>query len=73
MCRSTDVVDCDFVQYCSFIADIGREGFVWQFITLAGFHINGLVTDMFAKDFKERGMRAYMETIQREERLKQVQ
>jgi isocitrate lyase len=27
-----------------FVGDVGKEGYVWQFITLAGFHVNGLVT-----------------------------
>jgi isocitrate lyase len=54
------------------VGDVGKEGYVWQFITLAGFHVNGLVTDTFARDFKQRGMRAYMETVQREERLRGV-
>jgi isocitrate lyase len=26
-------------------------GFVWQFITLAGFHLDGLGTAMFARAF----------------------
>ena len=33
--------------------------FCWQFITLAGFHVNALALDQFAKAFRDDGMRAY--------------
>ena len=39
-----------------------------QFITLAGFHANGLAVHNFVKGFAERGMGAYNEMVQREER-----
>jgi isocitrate lyase len=39
-----------------------------MFITLGGFHSNALITDLFARDFADRGMLAYVETIQRRER-----
>ena len=48
--------------------DLAKHGFVWQFITLAGFHSNGLITHSFAQAYAERGMGAYVEMIQREER-----
>ncbi|KAG9454146.1 hypothetical protein H6P81_007050 [Aristolochia fimbriata] len=51
-----------------FIPRIAKLGFCWQFITLAGFHADALVIDTFAKDFARRGMLAYVERIQREER-----
>lgn len=51
-----------------FIPRIARLGFCWQFITLAGFHADALVIDTFAKDYARRGMLAYVERIQREER-----
>lgn len=51
-----------------FIPQIARLGFCWQFITLAGFHADALAIDTFAKDFATRGMLAYVERIQREER-----
>jgi isocitrate lyase len=47
-------------------------GFVWQFITLAGFHCDSLGIDLFAKDYSERGMLAYVEGIQRMERKHKV-
>ncbi|KDP25847.1 hypothetical protein JCGZ_22877 [Jatropha curcas] len=55
-------------QMRDFIPRIARLGFCWQFITLAGFHADALVIDTFAKDFARRGMLAYVEKIQREER-----
>lgn len=51
-----------------FIPRIAKLGFCWQFITLAGFHADALVVDTFAKDYARRGMLAYVERIQREER-----
>ncbi|CAI0550593.1 unnamed protein product [Linum tenue] len=55
-------------QMKDFIPRIARLGFCWQFITLAGFHADALVVDTFARDFARRGMLAYVERIQREER-----
>ncbi|XP_051215609.1 isocitrate lyase [Lolium perenne] len=52
----------------TFIPHVAKLGYVWQFITLAGFHADALVTDTFARDFARRGMLAYVERIQREER-----
>ncbi|KAI8902037.1 isocitrate lyase [Globomyces pollinis-pini] len=55
-------------QMSSFIADLGKLGFCWQFITLAGFHSNALISDNFARDYAKRGMLAYVSGIQRQER-----
>lgn len=55
-------------QMVDFIPRIAKLGYCWQFITLAGFHADALVVDTFAKDFAKRGMLAYVERIQREER-----
>jgi isocitrate lyase len=52
----------------NFIAELGKLGFVWQFITLAGFHADALVVDTFARDYAQRGMLAYVQNIQRKER-----
>jgi len=52
----------------SFIWDLAKLGFCWQFITLAGFHCNALSIDLFARDYAERGAAAYVQLIQREER-----
>mmetsp|Transcript_17168 Transcript_17168/g.20221 ORF Transcript_17168/g.20221 Transcript_17168/m.20221 type:complete len:556 (-) Transcript_17168:187-1854(-) len=55
-------------ELAAFNIELGKLGFVWQFITLAGLHLNALAVDKFANDFSKRGMQAYVETIQREER-----
>ena len=60
-------------QIASFQDDLGKEGYVWQFITLAGFHGNALQVDRFAKAFAEQKMLAYVQKIQRKERKHQVE
>lgn len=52
----------------SFIPDLAKAGYVWQFITLAGFHSDALIIETFAKDYAKRYMLAYVEDIQRLER-----
>merc|ERR1719281_1616218 len=52
----------------SFIWDLAKLGYSWQFITLAGFHCDALSIDTFAKDYAQRGAAAYVQLIQREER-----
>merc|ERR1711879_94799 len=52
----------------SFIWDLAKLGFVWQFITLAGFHCDSLSIDLFARDYAKRGAAAYVQLIQRQER-----
>jgi len=56
-----------------FQSDLGKMGFVWQFITLAGFHCNALSIDNFAKDYHDQGVLAYVQKIQREERRQKVE
>ena len=56
----------------SFIPKLAKLGFVWQFITLAGFHVNGLAIDTFAKNYKNEGMLAYVRDVQRQERERGV-
>lgn len=60
-------------QLVEFQKDIGRMGYVWQFITLAGFHLDSLATDRFARDYEKRYMLAYVEGIQRPERNEGVE
>ncbi|KAI4363795.1 hypothetical protein MLD38_019967 [Melastoma candidum] len=55
-------------QMMDFIPKIAQLGYCWQFITLAGFHGDALVIDTFAREYAKRGMLAYVERIQREER-----
>ncbi|XP_011037019.1 PREDICTED: isocitrate lyase isoform X3 [Populus euphratica] len=63
-----DASDMTDEQMRDFIPRIAKLGFCWQFITLAGFHADALVTDTFARDYAKRGMLAYVERIQRQER-----
>mmetsp|Transcript_29781 Transcript_29781/g.97042 ORF Transcript_29781/g.97042 Transcript_29781/m.97042 type:complete len:475 (-) Transcript_29781:138-1562(-) len=57
----------------TYVKDIGKLGYIFQFITLAGFHLDALATDRFAADFAVRGMRAYVEKIQKQERIHKVE
>lgn len=57
----------------TFIWDLAKLGYCWQFITLAGFHADALAIDSFAKDYAERGAAAYVQMIQREERKRGVE
>ncbi|KAI8929815.1 isocitrate lyase [Entophlyctis helioformis] len=68
-----DAAGMSDAQISSFIGDLGKLGFTWQFITLAGFHSNSLISDVFARDYAKRGMLAYVERIQREERANNVE
>ncbi|RYO96726.1 hypothetical protein DL764_007412 [Monosporascus ibericus] len=52
----------------SFIWDIAREGFVLQLISLAGLHSNATITNELAKSFKQDGMLAYVNLVQRREK-----
>ena len=56
-------------QIKSFCTDLGHLGYVFQFITLAGFHGSGMVADLLARDFMaNKNMLAYVQQIQRVER-----
>lgn len=50
----------------SFQAEIGKMGYAYQFITLAGFHCNNLATFEMAEAYQKTGMRGYSEMQQRE-------
>lgn len=52
----------------TYIDDLGKLGFVWQFITLAGLHSTALAVDTFAREYSKRGMEAYVQMIQEPER-----
>lgn len=52
----------------SFIWDIARHGFVLQLISLAGLHSNATVTSELSKKFKEDGMLAYVNVVQKPEK-----
>jgi isocitrate lyase len=51
----------------SFCSDLGKLGYVFQFITLGGFHLNALKSEKLARDFSKRAMLAYVEKVQRKE------
>jgi len=51
-----------------YVWQLGKLGFVWQFITLGGLHSNAYISELFAKAFAKEGMKAYVELIQRRER-----
>jgi len=67
---SVGLSDDDIAQFQD---KIGSYGFVWQFITVAGFHANALVIDTFARDFAKRKMLAYVERVQRAEAKEKVE
>ena len=52
----------------NFIWDLGREGFVLQLISLAGLHSTATITNELSKGFKEDGMLAYVNLVQRREK-----
>lgn len=56
----------------AFIPTMGSYGFVWQFVTLAGFHLDALMSEVFSRSFKAKGMLAYVEYIQRKEKQENV-
>jgi len=53
--------------------DLGKLGYAWQFITLAGFHSNGLVVTKLARSFGDEGMLAYVRDVQRQEKAEEVE
>merc|ERR1712048_514259 len=57
----------------SFVWDLAKLGFCWQFITLAGFHCDALSIDIFAREYAKRGAAAYVQLIQRKEREEGVE
>jgi len=59
-------------QMRTFIWDLAKMGYCWQFITLAGFHQDALGISLFARAYKTDGMKAYVQNIQRQEREKDV-
>jgi isocitrate lyase len=57
----------------TFVWDLAKLGFCWQFITLAGFHCDALSVDLFAREYATRGAAAYVQLIQRQEREHNVE
>ncbi|KAG9242724.1 isocitrate lyase [Calycina marina] len=52
----------------SFIWDIARHGFVLQLISLAGLHSTATISHELSKGFKEEGMLAYVNIVQKREK-----
>lgn len=59
-------------EIASFIPDLAKMGYCWQFITLAGFHLNSLMTEIFSREISSQNMMKYVELIQRAERKENV-
>jgi isocitrate lyase len=59
-------------QMHDFNNELGKLGYVWQFITLAGFHLDALMTDVLASEYAKRGVIAYVELVQRQERNRRM-
>jgi len=60
-------------QLRDFQGELGKIGYVWQFITLAGFHLDSLACDRFARAYAKEYMLAYVRDIQRCERKEGVE
>jgi len=52
----------------NFVWELAKEGFVLQLISLAGLHSNAVATAELAARYKEDGMLAYVELVQRKEK-----
>ncbi|KAF2669387.1 isocitrate lyase and phosphorylmutase [Microthyrium microscopicum] len=52
----------------SFVWDLAKEGFVLQLISLAGLHSNAVATHVLSGAFKEEGMLAYVNLVQKKEK-----
>ncbi|KAF2083452.1 isocitrate lyase and phosphorylmutase [Saccharata proteae CBS 121410] len=52
----------------SFIWDLAKHGFVLQLISLAGLHSTATITHELSKAFKEDGMLAYVNLVQKREK-----
>lgn len=63
-----DAAGLNTEQMKNYVWDLGKLGFIFQFITLAGLHTDAYISDLFAKNFATEGMKAYVEIVQRKER-----
>ena len=55
-------------QLRDFIWDLAQHGFVLQLISLAGLHSTATITSELARRYKDEGMKAYVEIVQRREK-----
>jgi isocitrate lyase len=58
--------DSDLKEFCN---ELAKVGFVLQLISLAGLHSTAAITCELSKGFKENGMLAYVNLIQRREKV----
>ena len=52
----------------NFIWDLAKHGFVLQLISLAGLHSTAAATAELSKDFRWKGMQAYVNLVQKKEK-----
>ncbi|KAF2155688.1 isocitrate lyase 2 [Myriangium duriaei CBS 260.36] len=52
----------------SFIWDLAKEGFVLQLVSLAGLHSTAAISNALSRGFRDEGMKAYVELVQKRER-----
>jgi isocitrate lyase len=52
----------------SFIWDLAKHGFALQLISLAGLHSTATISNQLSKQFKDEGMLAYVNLVQRREK-----
>ena len=56
----------------NFIDSLAQMGYCWQFITLAGFHMDALISEVFTKNYQKKGVLAFVQYVQRKEREEKV-
>lgn len=56
----------------NFIPNLASMGYCWQFITLAGFHMDALISEVFTSNYHKTGMLGFVEYIQRKEKSEKV-
>jgi isocitrate lyase len=56
----------------NFIPNLASMGYCWQFITLAGFHMDALISEVFTRNYEKHGMLAFVQYIQRKEKSEHV-
>ncbi|EKX40115.1 hypothetical protein GUITHDRAFT_96465 [Guillardia theta CCMP2712] len=64
------MTDAEMHNFCK---ELGKLGFVWQFVTLAGFHISSLSANRLCRTLvEEQSMLGYVEGVQRPESEEEV-
>jgi len=53
--------------------ELGKLGYIWQFITLAGFHADSLFVTQFSREYARTHMLAYVNMVQRAEAKHKVE